>query len=574
MGRGREVEIVAYLASVTVRSLGLAAAGWLCLALFGWKAPAERHAVWAVVTAGMLALAAMTALLPPVPVRVLPAAAPAALVAPLFDAPQAPRMGTGPGPAPLRSPTTSRFEWEQIAAAVYGAGAFILLLRLGYGYAFVRRLARASRPAGEVCESDWIVAPMTVGWLHPKILLPAGWVSWEPRKLEAVLAHERAHVRRADWAVAAIAAVNRCVFWFNPLTWWLERHLAALAEQACDDEAVLVTGAPKQYVQAMWDIAAAVRASGGRLRWEAVTMLRASGAGRRIERLLDEPRQIPRRLTPRRRVALAICGLAVVCLASVIEPARARVRQPAPAAASAGTIDYLRAKLPPEEVNRLERAVAEDPEDLAARTKLIIHYLVTGVNEPRARHVLWLIEHHPEAEVLREPLLFREPGPLQDVEAYSRATVLWRWQAALHPFDPRVILNAAHFFSIPGEDIYESEYWVKRALEIEPASQHWRLRLALLYSGSLLAAAGWQGYPSGWANPGFAQHARAELDNSTDGFLLWQAAQMLRLPPKWAKDNARFAALAEYGRRLQRRAEEGLGYRVPERVLRAPAARV
>ena len=39
-----------------------------------------------------------------------------------------------------------------------------------------------------VYESIWISVPVTVGWLHPKILLPAGWNEWVPDKLEAVLA--------------------------------------------------------------------------------------------------------------------------------------------------------------------------------------------------------------------------------------------------------------------------------------------------------------------------------------------------------------------------------------------------
>jgi beta-lactamase regulating signal transducer with metallopeptidase domain len=46
------------------------------------------------------------------------------------------------------------------------------------------------------------------------------------------------HVRRADWAIAMLEGLNRRLFWFHPLAWWVERQLASLAEQACDDAAL------------------------------------------------------------------------------------------------------------------------------------------------------------------------------------------------------------------------------------------------------------------------------------------------------------------------------------------------
>ena len=78
---------------------------------------------------------------------------------------------------------------------------------------FTRRLVRASRRvdclgADDVFESDWIAVPMTVGLARPKILLPAGWREWPADKLDAAMAHERMHVRRADWAIAVLAGLN------------------------------------------------------------------------------------------------------------------------------------------------------------------------------------------------------------------------------------------------------------------------------------------------------------------------------------------------------------------------------
>src|ERR1035441_5975369 len=338
-----EMELLSYLANVTARSLCLAALALLGVWLFRVKTAAARHAALTVVTGGMLLLAALTATLPSIPLRVLPAER-AAVVS---GAPDFRLEAAAPMPLAVRPlARLSRrprwlpgFGWP---SAIYLAVASLLLLRLAYGYLFTRRLVRASRREGDIYESAWISVPMTVGWLRPKILLPAGWKEWEAAKLEAVLAHERMHIQRADWAIAALAAFNRCVFWFNPLVWWMERKLAFLAEQACDDAAVLATGAREPYAEALLDMAAAVKTGHGRMVWEAMAMARTVEVRKRIERILDETRQIPRGLTRGRWAALLACSLPLLYAASVakLAPAqaipatpRAGYAQPAPAPA-------------------------------------------------------------------------------------------------------------------------------------------------------------------------------------------------------------------------------------------------
>ena len=73
--------------------------------------------------------------------------------------------------------------------------------------------------------------------------------------------HEREHARRRDPLVQWLALLNRCVFWFHPLAWWLERKLAALAEEACD-AAVLAGGhAPHDYARYLIEMARSVNAN-------------------------------------------------------------------------------------------------------------------------------------------------------------------------------------------------------------------------------------------------------------------------------------------------------------------------
>ncbi len=111
-------------------------------------------------------------------------------------------------------------------------------------------------------ESDNAVVPMTVGWPYAHIVLPTEWRTWPKDKVRAVMMHELAHVRRRDGLVTFLAAVNKAIFWFHPLAWWLERRLAELAEFAADDAAVRGASGidPREYAAVLVEIASSGQA--------------------------------------------------------------------------------------------------------------------------------------------------------------------------------------------------------------------------------------------------------------------------------------------------------------------------
>ena len=121
-----------------------------------------------------------------------------------------------------------------------------MLGKLALGMLLAWRLRSAASPAfhhaTNVYESERVAVPVAVGWLRPAVLLPIEWREWDQMKLDAVLAHEGAHVRRRDGLVAILAGVNRSLLWFHPLAWWIERRLALLADQACDEASVAQLG--------------------------------------------------------------------------------------------------------------------------------------------------------------------------------------------------------------------------------------------------------------------------------------------------------------------------------------------
>jgi beta-lactamase regulating signal transducer with metallopeptidase domain len=152
---------------------------------------------------------------------------------------------------------------------------------------------------------------LTTGVVAPRILLPAAWRNWPAEKLRAVLAHERAHIVRRDLLVALLAQVNRAVFWFHPVAWWLERTLAVNAEHACDETAAREIGEPRRYAEVLLEMAAAVQVRGSRAAWSAIGVDGSGLPGARIDRLVRGDVMVRMSLA-RRLATAAACGGALV----------------------------------------------------------------------------------------------------------------------------------------------------------------------------------------------------------------------------------------------------------------------
>ena len=109
----------------------------------------------------------------------------------------------------------------------------------------LRRLATNMRLSSTVrlFECSLVEVPTVVGWMKPAILLPAGMVmGMAPVELEAILAHELAHVRRLDYAVNLIQVWAESWLFFHPAAWWISSRIRAEREHCCDDEAVAACG--------------------------------------------------------------------------------------------------------------------------------------------------------------------------------------------------------------------------------------------------------------------------------------------------------------------------------------------
>lgn len=160
--------------------------------------------------------------------------------------------------------------WMPSLVLAWSAGVALMSLRLLLGLAWVARLRRQAVAAPVIWQQrldvlalrmglrspvplrlhDALASPVTVGFFRPLVLLPASLLSGMPVPLlEALLAHELAHVRRWDYLVNVLQSVAEALLFFHPVVWWLsarlrvERELVAdaLAAQSLQDPAQLAS---------------------------------------------------------------------------------------------------------------------------------------------------------------------------------------------------------------------------------------------------------------------------------------------------------------------------------------------
>src|SRR5262245_43953338 len=157
-------------------------------------------------------------------------------------------------------------------------GVALLSLRRLTGWLWIQRLrthgvspahenfrsmaARLSRRlhisrAVALLESTLVEVPTVIGFLKPVILLPASAIgALAPHQLEAILAHELAHIRRHDYLVNLMQTLVETVLFYHPAVWWLSYRIRVERENCCDDLAVSLCGDPVAYASALADLEA------------------------------------------------------------------------------------------------------------------------------------------------------------------------------------------------------------------------------------------------------------------------------------------------------------------------------
>jgi beta-lactamase regulating signal transducer with metallopeptidase domain len=196
-------------------------------------------------------------------------------------------LNQSPAPSPPRRQLRELFSgvapW---LTSLWLAGVILLSLRMLGACVYARRLKsygtgplpdewrlrfaelcrniRVLRPV-RLLESAMVQVPTVIGWLRPVVLIPASaLVGLAPRQLEAVIAHELAHIRRYDYLVNLLQSAVEILLFYHPAVWWVSREIRQERENCCDDVAVEVCGDALIYARALTEIEA-MRDTGLRL---------------------------------------------------------------------------------------------------------------------------------------------------------------------------------------------------------------------------------------------------------------------------------------------------------------------
>ena len=104
----------------------------------------------------------------------------------------------------------------------------------------------------ELLESAMVRSPIVIGHLKPVILFPIGAINrLNPNEVEAILAHELAHILRNDYVFNIIQSVIEALFYFHPAVWWISAQIRNERENCCDDMAIQLCGNSMTYAKSL-----------------------------------------------------------------------------------------------------------------------------------------------------------------------------------------------------------------------------------------------------------------------------------------------------------------------------------
>ncbi len=180
--------------------------------------------------------------------------------------------------APVVRPSTSvapapSIDWMSYAVLAWLAGVYMFTLRtLGAWMLLIRmRRQRAESIAGDLLQtcltlqrrlgvsravrfvcSKAAESPAVLGWWRPVVVLPlSALAGLSPWQVEAIIAHELAHIKRWDGLVNIFQIATETLLFYHPAVWWVNRVIRNEREHCCDDVAVSACGNAPGYARAL-----------------------------------------------------------------------------------------------------------------------------------------------------------------------------------------------------------------------------------------------------------------------------------------------------------------------------------
>ena len=168
--------------------------------------------------------------------------------------------------------------WEVLSAWTWVLGCAFMVLRGTAQWASARSIVRSASPpearhwtlvlesvgerlglrrAPRLLVSERLASPALIGWWRPAIVVPVAMLTrLSTAQVEAVLAHELAHLRRSDHAVNALLAIAEVLLFFHPVVWRLLREVRKQRELCTDQLALTVIDEPRLLAEALTNLEA------------------------------------------------------------------------------------------------------------------------------------------------------------------------------------------------------------------------------------------------------------------------------------------------------------------------------
>jgi GWxTD domain-containing protein len=160
--------------------------------------------------------------------------------------------------------------WVSVA---WCAGVVVFLGRLNVGLVVARRMKSLATRAVSIelqkvfaelkaalgiarsvrlMHSAMVQVPTVIGWLRPVVLIPVGCLTGMSQvQIEAIFAHELAHILRHDYLVSVLQSLMEAVLFYHPAVWWVSKQVRKEREDCCDDLAVRASGDSLAYAKAL-----------------------------------------------------------------------------------------------------------------------------------------------------------------------------------------------------------------------------------------------------------------------------------------------------------------------------------
>jgi beta-lactamase regulating signal transducer with metallopeptidase domain len=234
-------------------------------------------------------------------------------------------------PAPIHR------RWTIILVGLWVAGMSLVLLRFVRRRAIFRRIIDEARPVEveqvlvltaqwrrryrlrrtvNVVSSDAYPTAFTLGTRNAYIFLPASLLQTiDHPAMEAVLAHEMAHIKRFDDVFLRLQHVVQSIYFFHPGVWYVNRRMHQMRESLCDEMVVSAGGiSPARYARNIIRVLECTAARRPNVRWALASAHDYQSMATRLQHL-QAVTPISRKQTCTRWVVVMLIGLFLLPMA-------------------------------------------------------------------------------------------------------------------------------------------------------------------------------------------------------------------------------------------------------------------